>query len=114
MYVNIKIKNITLIALIDYGASGFAFLSESVCRKLNLTSDSLDSSIALIGFEGKSNTKITKQVRFHVSLGNHMEEMSAFVTPQIKYDLVLGIPWLEKHSPYINWKNILSPLEKLV
>lgn len=104
MYVNAEIKNISLIALVDSGASGFAFLSEDLCQKLNLTPDSLDSPIALVGFEGKSNNKITKQVRFHLSLGNHKEEMSAFVTPQMKYDLVLGLPWLEKHSPYVSWK----------
>lgn len=104
MYVNAKIGNITLIALVDSGASGFAFLSESLCKKLKLTHNSLKSPIALINFEGNSNTRITKQVRFHISLGNHVEEMSAFVTPHIKYDLVLGLPWLEKHSPYINWR----------
>lgn len=104
IYVKAKIGNETLATLINTGTSGFAFFSEKSCDRLNLKSKQLNHSITLVGFEGKSGAQITRKMSFLVTLGNHSEEMSAFITPNIKYDLVLGLPWLEKHSPYINWR----------
>ncbi|KAI1000788.1 hypothetical protein K3495_g7407 [Podosphaera aphanis] len=65
MYIKVKIGNETLVALIDTGASGVAFVSQSLCHRLLLPSEKLEP-LAVIGFE--------------------------------------DLPWLEKHSPYINWK----------
>lgn len=104
MYANVKIENITLNTLVDSCASGFAFLSESCSQKLNLSPHYLNSHTASMGFEGKSQTKITKQVKIYVALGNYSQEMSGFATPYMKYDIVLDLPWLEKYSSYVNWR----------
>ncbi|KAI0992119.1 hypothetical protein K3495_g16067, partial [Podosphaera aphanis] len=31
--------------------------------------------------------------------------LSAFVIHPCKHDLVLGLPWLETHAPFVDWKN---------
>ncbi|POS83992.1 hypothetical protein EPUL_004290 [Erysiphe pulchra] len=99
-----NIRTETLITLVDSGTSGFAFISQGSCDRLKLTSNLLNSPIALGGFEGKSGTQISKSVSFRIAIGSHNERISAFVVPNLKYDLVLGLPWLEKHSPYTNWQ----------
>ena len=104
MYINAKIGNEIIASLIDTGASGFAFVSESLCKRLNLIPTALKSHVTLIGFEGKPGSQISKHVKFPLHLGNHTELLSAFVIPRSKYELVLGLPWLEKHSPFVDWK----------
>lgn len=104
MYIKTKIENYTLHTLIDTGASGFAFISKRMCQHLKLPLKILQAPITLLGFEGKSGSQITERTSFSLQIGRHSEEMSAFVIPESKYDLILGLPWLEKHSPFIDWK----------
>ncbi|KAI0992073.1 hypothetical protein K3495_g16113, partial [Podosphaera aphanis] len=104
MYVNAKIGNDTLVALVDTGASGLAFASQSLCDRLSLPLQTLKSSVALVGFEGKQGSRVAHETSFSLDLGNHRENLSAYVIPFSKYDLVLGLPWLEKHAPFIDWK----------
>ena len=103
MYIKTNMGDITLITLVNSSASGFAFISEELCHKLNVTSSDLKNPLALVGFEGKPGAQVAKTTSFNLAIGRHQEEMSAFVTPNIKYDLVLGLPWLEKHNQFINW-----------
>ena len=35
----------------------------------------------------------------------HQEEVSLFVSPGLHYDVILGMPWLQKHGPHIDWMN---------
>ena len=47
---------------------------------------------------------VTSFTRLPLSIHRHTENLFAHVLPSCKYDLVLGLPWLEKHNPYISWK----------
>ena len=38
-----------------------------------------------------------------LKIGKHMETIVLDIV-NIKYDIILGIPWLEHHDPMINWK----------
>lgn len=105
MYLKVKIGNETFCSLVDTGASGLAFISESLCKRLNLSPHRLSSPIQLTGFEGKNSQKVTHMVNFSLCIGSHQEYMSAYVTNPCKNDLILGLPWLEKHNPYVDWKN---------
>lgn len=105
MYVIVNIRNENLVALVDTGASGFAFVSQSMSDRLNLQKLPLRSPIALVGFEGNRGSQITHQVIVPLSLENHSEKINAFVIEKSKYDIILGLPWLEEHAPLIDWKN---------
>ena len=105
MYIYGQIDNKNLTALVDTGASGFAFASKSLCDRLNLSPNPLSSAIALVGFEEKRKSFITQKVSIRLSLSNHVEILSAYVIDTCKYELILGLPWLEKHKPYVDWKD---------
>ena len=104
MYIHGQIENEILTALVDTGASGFAFASKSLCNRLKVNPIPLPSAIALVGFEGKKGSDITHKIPLRFILGNHVESFSAYVTESCKYDLVLGLPWLEMHAPFVDWK----------
>lgn len=104
MYVNAQINNIPLIALVDTGASGFAFISKSLCDSLKLSLRALQTPINLIGFDGDRSSQFTHRVTFPLNLGRHSDVSSAYVISPCKHGLVLGLPRLEKHAPYVDWK----------
>lgn len=104
MYIQVRIENKDLIALVDTGASGVAFVSESLCQRLNLPHQVISPPISLTGFEGGRESLITSKTSFKLAIGRHLEKLSAFVISRCKYDLILGLPWLELHNPYIDWK----------
>ena len=104
MYVYGQIANKMITALVDTGASGFAFASQSLCDRLHLVPVSLPSPIALVGFEGKQGSHITHKVVLKFTLKNHVETICAYVIKTCKYELILGLPWLEKHQPFVDWK----------
>ena len=47
---------------------------------------------------------VTSFTRLPLSIHRYTKNLFAYVLPSCKYDLVLGLPWLEKHNPYISWK----------
>ena len=104
MYIHGQVENKNLTALVDTGASGFAFVSRSLCNRLNLKPQPLPSSIALVGFEGKQGPCISRKTSLRLTLSNHVEIITAYVVEVCKYELVLGLPWLEKHKPYVDWE----------
>ncbi|KAI1007964.1 hypothetical protein K3495_g267 [Podosphaera aphanis] len=105
MYINTRIGNEFFVALVDTGASGFAFVSTHFGDRLSLTPQPLNSAIAILGFEGKISSKVTSQVKFPLILGNYEKDINAYVISNCKHDLVRGLPWLEKYCPYVNWKD---------
>lgn len=104
MYLNAKINDLSLVALIDTGASGVALISKSFCDQLQIIPYNMTHPINLVGFEETKCTQITQQVSFSLAIGRHREQVSAYVLCLCKHDLILGLPWLEKHNPYVNWK----------
>lgn len=89
MYVHGQIENENVIALVDTGASGLAFVSRALCDRLNLNPIPLSSPIALVGFEGTKNSNITHTISLRLALRNHVEIITAYVTEKCKYELIL-------------------------
>lgn len=47
---------------------------------------------------------VTGIVKFEMKLGNLSKEtIIAYTFPLAKIDLVLGLPWLRKHNPRVDW-----------
>lgn len=92
MYISAKIKNTPLTSLIDTGASGFAFISKSLCDQLNLSFKVLHSPINLVGLQGKTCAQITHHTIVPLTIGRHQELISAFLIHPCKDSLILGLP----------------------
>lgn len=80
MYVKVKIGNETLYSLVDTGASGFAFISESMSQRLRLPCHTLPSPVLLVGFEGKRGPLVTHEASFTLTIGRHTETVTAYIT----------------------------------
>ena len=98
-------NKVVIHALLDCGATRFAFVHEQFFSQHNLPRYQLRVSRALDVIDGRSilSGDITELVRVTPDTGGHREELAAFVTSLGQYPLVLGIPWLAHHDPLIRW-----------
>ena len=46
---------------------------------------------------------VTHCAQLHFRLGDHYDELWCFVTTLGKFDLILGMPWLEQHDPKVSF-----------
>ena len=87
-------------ALCDTGATGYAFMDENFARQPNLPKYELRTPGPLDVIDGRpiASGDVTYMVKVFVKIGNHEEELPAFLTTLGRYKLVLGIPWMRDHD----------------
>ena len=94
-------------ALLDTGASGYAFIDYDFARKHSFPMSPLPRPRTLEAFDGSTPVfgNITHTVCLNMSIGSHAEtNMRLFVTRLSHHPIILGHPWLRKHNPTINWE----------
>ena len=84
-------------ALIDTGATGYAFVGARFARKHNFSHYRLPKPVEIRGFDDKLISSITLAAIFPLQIGRHRELLAAFVLDSDKWPIVLGLPWTEKH-----------------
>ena len=97
-------KQIT--AMVDSGASTL-FLSKEFVRKNHVRTARLAHAIPLYNIDGTHNKMgdITHVAELGLQIGEHVEERAIFTVADIgPEDLIIGIDWLRKHNPEIDWK----------
>ena len=89
-------KKICTQILIDTGASGYAFISDSFAQSHNLPLTPLSAPIVLETFDGRPvvSGNLTHKTTLDISIGPHSECMPLLVTQLGHYPIMLEIPWL--------------------
>lgn len=103
--ISLDQKKICTQILIDTGASGYAFISDSFAQSHNLPLTPLSAPIVLETFDGRPvvSGNLTHKTTLDISIGPNSERMPLLVTRLGHYPIVLGIPWLRRHDPYIKF-----------
>ena len=93
-------------ALIDCGATGFAFIDEQFVSQHNLPRHRLRVPRALQVIDGRpvSSGDIVELTRVPLDVGGHREVVTAFITSLGQYPLVLGIPWMSFHHVDVDYR----------
>ena len=98
----LAINNIPLAsyALVDSGATGFAFIDEKFVRHHKLRVQPLKITRILEVVDGRpiSSGSITHYLETTINIGGHSECARFFVTRLGHYPIVVGIPWLRRHN----------------
>jgi hypothetical protein len=94
-------------ALIDSGANGYAFIDRALIETHQLPLKPLSDPITLRMFNGEvtSSGDIISEVKGLLQLKGHSEQLSMLVTQLSKDPIILGMPWLKRHDPFISWKD---------
>ena len=102
-------------AIVDSGASG-NFIAAYYVRKYDVPTRRHLTLYQLHLVDGKPIDKnqgwireITRPLPFLI--GKHHEELSLDIVAIPRYDIILGLPWLRKHNPSIDWKTHQVSLE---
>ena len=95
-------------ALLDCGAQS-SYLSASAMRRAGLTPQRRKQPYPLQVANGQpmpGEDQITHEViRVPLQIQQHLEEIDLDVFEMATHDIILGLPWLRKHNPWIDWKN---------
>ena len=95
------------VVMVDSGSTG-DFISEEFVQRNKLVSRCYENQKKVWLADGKEHT-IKCYVESNVTLGNLTEKAELAVIPLVGYDLIVGIPWLKRHSPVIDWNtNMVS------
>ena len=90
--------------MIDSGATAL-FISQRFVKQNNILLYPLDRGIALHNIDGSKNKagSITHVAKLELIIGNHREKTEFLVTDLGPEDLILGLPWLKRVNPQIEW-----------
>jgi transposase InsO family protein len=93
------------LALIDSGAGG-NFIDEETVTKLQLTRTELQRPIIVRNVDGTPNHKghITHRTILEITIANRRQWISLLITGLGKQSIILGLPWLVKENPDIDWQ----------
>jgi hypothetical protein len=96
---------ITEKALIDSGAGG-NFIDTHAVERLNLTQIRLSRPIVVRNVDGtqNSNGTITHRTQVDADVAGRPQCLSLLITKLGNQNLILGLPWLDKENPDINWR----------
>ena len=94
-------------ALIDCGATGYAFIDEIFARHHNFPLFPMKNPRVLEVIDGRpiSSGAITHLARVTLYINQHVEVLFMFVTRLGHYPIVLGIPWLRHHDVAIRFSS---------
>ena len=98
-------------ALVDCGATGFAFIDEEFARGHNFPLFKLKKPRCLEVIDGRpvESGLITHMTKLNMTIAGHKEIIPLFVTKLGHYPIVLGLPWLRRHDVKIRFaKNTVT------
>ena len=92
--------------MIDSGAQG-NFINPKFVIRHQLSYQTKDHPYPLSTVDGSPATYGKGWVRIEtglnpLALGNHKEKINLDLMAMPGHDMILGIPWLKTHAPYIN------------
>lgn len=87
------------VCLTDTGASASSFVDATFAKKNHLPHMALSQPCKLRLADDKLAPNITHMALVQHILGDHVEEIWCLVTKLGRFDIILGMPWLEQHNP---------------
>ena len=88
-------------ALLDCGAGGI-FISQDFVKKENIKTSPRPFPLVMKDAAGRILGICTRIVETTLKLGDHQEDITLEVG-NLKHPIILGITWLRRHNPLIDW-----------
>ena len=93
-----------VLILIDSGATD-NFVSKTWLKDRANQREKLTQPIEVKLADGRSKELINSQITAEVQIGGHTSAETLYEVTLGDYDVVLGLKWLRKHNPHIDWKS---------
>lgn len=102
-YVYTQKGTVSAKCLTDTGASAESFVDNNYVRQHKLHTVPLTKPCKLRLADNKLAPNITHMARLKLVLGGHIDELWCLVTSLGKFDIILGMPWMELHDPKLSF-----------
>src|SRR5688572_20634377 len=91
-------------ALIDCGAGG-TFIDQNYARRNHIPMKPLTKPIPVFNVDGTPNKQGTIRhfASLNITIGNRTNRLNFFVCGLRKQSVILGLPWLKRNNPDIDW-----------
>src|SRR5271163_485676 len=98
-------KSVETDSLLDSSAGGL-FIDQSYARWLHLDIQMLDTPVKARNVDGTENKRgtIKSYVDLQIKIGDKDFTERFFLTGLGNQTVILGLPWLKKHNPLIDWQ----------
>ena len=110
-----RARTVTTTALIDCGATG-NFIDPSLVNRLLLPSRTI-LPLQAFNVDGTTNKqgRITAATTIHCQAASFEDDLTLMIVGLGQSQVVLGMPWLVKHNPQIDWekKTVTLPDEHI-
>ena len=102
---NEKDEMIETKTLLDCGAGGI-FLDQNFARKHNIRQTKLEQPIRAQNVDGTDNKQgtIRYYADLHIKIGDRTFLERFYIMGLGNQKIILGLPWLRKHNPEIDWE----------
>jgi hypothetical protein len=104
--LTVFVKDVQLKALLDSGAQG-NYISRTAADRAGLSPRYKKNPYPLRVANGEpmpGEDKVTLEVRgAPIRLQHHEEKLDLDILGTAAHDVILGLPWLRKHNPHIDW-----------
>ena len=106
-------EGITVEALLDSGATGLVMSSE-FAKKQGFKLKKLERPMQVRNVDRSLNREgpIENTVEVNIYYQGHRERTEIDVIGEQKWSVILGMPWLARHNPEIDWKTEEEAKEK--
>ena len=90
--------------MIDSGCSANV-IDSRFAAALNIPSILKSLAIKYTLADGETSTggTVTHDITTEIKIGPHQESLTFHITKLHSYSIMLGIPWLKRHDPWIQW-----------
>jgi len=105
---NVRIGGKTARAMVDSGAMG-NFMSPATVTRLGLTTELKEDPYHLSTVDGtpieqNEGTICIETAEQQMRILEHIETIRFDIAPLGRHEIILGMPWMQKHNPTIDWK----------
>jgi len=100
-------EGVTVEALLDSGATGLV-MSLEFAKKQDFKLKKLERLMNIRNVDGSLNKEglIEYMVEVNIYYQGHRERMEINVIGRQKWMVILGMPWLARHNPEIDWRTM--------
>ena len=101
-----NMETVTINAMIDSGAME-DFIDQEVCNKHGIKMIKATNPREIYLADGKTSTMgpVTHMTKVPMDLSRHRELATFQVANLQNHEVILGMPWLRKHNPTIDWND---------
>ena len=105
-------SNVSTQSLVDSGCSGCAFIDRSLVQKYKIPTYPMPVERPLLLADGHASDTLTRYCILPITVGDHQEICLLYVTKlAANTPIILGLPWLKKHNPSIDWTSMSMRLD---